>query len=176
MEESARAEMQRAIAALIPFVGAYRLPVNPEELEGMSYAVLRHARSTMSPPEIGESVQHQIEQAHPGIADYRTHVWIFHGDDARYASGVFTDRATALAWTERHTLTGVLTQYTVGDGCYDFAVRDGSFRPTKPHHGNPGHVGGFSPSRTEHIHVRHDSLRVVAVQPHRRDRGAAQLA
>ena len=42
----------------------------------------------------------------------------------------------------------------MGDGCYDIAVREGHFTPTKPHHGTPNHIAGFSPSRTHHIHVR----------------------
>jgi hypothetical protein len=32
-------------------------------------------------------------------------VWIFHGEAARFASGVFDDEATALAWVSRHALT-----------------------------------------------------------------------
>jgi hypothetical protein len=47
----------------------------------------------------------------------------------------------------------VLTEYQVGDGCYDLAVREGQFTPTKPHRGSPGHVAGFSPNWA-HIHVR----------------------
>jgi hypothetical protein len=81
-------------------------------------------------------------------------VWIFHGTGAHFASGVFTDRDQALAWIARHRLTGILTEYPVGDGCYDIAVRDNHFLPSKPHHGTPRHVAGFSPSHTDHIHMR----------------------
>lgn len=81
-------------------------------------------------------------------------VWVFHGEHARFASGVFTDKATALAWAERHQVTGVLTEYPIGDGCYDLAVAHGSFTPSKPHHGSPEHVAGFSPSQTQHLHLR----------------------
>lgn len=81
-------------------------------------------------------------------------VWIFHGADAEFAAGVFADKAEALAWIKRHQLTGVLTEYPVGDGCYDIALRDRHFIPTKPHHGSPAHVAGFSPSTTTHIHVQ----------------------
>jgi hypothetical protein len=80
-------------------------------------------------------------------------VWIFHGDGAHFASGVFVDRAQGLAWIARHRLTGILTEYPVGDGCYDIAVRSGRFTPSKPHHGTPGHVAGFSPA-SDHVHVR----------------------
>lgn len=81
-------------------------------------------------------------------------VWIFHGTGSHFASGVFTDRQQGLAWIARHRLTGILTEYPVGDGCYDIAVRDTHFTPSKPHHGTPAHVAGFSPGHTDHIHVR----------------------
>lgn len=42
-------------------------------------------------------------------------VWIFHGEDAPFASGVFDDQDRALAWVARHRLTGILTEYAVGD-------------------------------------------------------------
>jgi hypothetical protein len=80
-------------------------------------------------------------------------VWLFHGEGNRFASGVFGDEAAGLEWVARHGLTGVLTEYQVGDGCYDLAVQQGRFRNTKPHHGSADHVAGFSPG-LDHIHVR----------------------
>jgi hypothetical protein len=81
------------------------------------------------------------------------HVWIFHSETGRFASGVFTDQASGLVWVAQHELTGVLAEYEVGNGCYDFAVEEGRFRNTKPHHGTPEHVGTFSPG-LGHIHVQ----------------------
>jgi hypothetical protein len=80
-------------------------------------------------------------------------VWVFHGEGARFASGVFEDRETALHWIARHQLTGIPTRYRVGAGCYDIALDQGRFHPTKPHHGTPTHVAGFSPAGP-HVHVR----------------------
>jgi hypothetical protein len=82
------------------------------------------------------------------------YIWIFHGEGARFASGVFTTEDLALEWVARHRLTGVVTQYPVNAGAYDEAIANGWFRPSKPHHGTPTHVAGFSPGHTEHIHVR----------------------
>lgn len=81
-------------------------------------------------------------------------VWIFHGDDAKHAAGVFASEADAAAWVGSHQLSGVLTEYPVGEGCYDAAVRGGHFRPTKPHHGSPAHIASFSPGWTRHVHFR----------------------
>ena len=79
-------------------------------------------------------------------------VWIFHGESAPFASGVFADKASGLEWVARHSLTGLLTEYEVGDGCLDLAVRHGRFRPSRPHHGSPGHIASFSPG-LDHVHV-----------------------
>lgn len=57
-------------------------------------------------------------------------VWIFHGAGASFASGVFASRDDGMAWIARHRLTGILTEYPVGD------------------------VDGFSPRHSDHVHVR----------------------
>jgi hypothetical protein len=80
-------------------------------------------------------------------------VWIFHGETSRFASGVFPDVTSGLEWIAKHRLTGILTEYEVGGGCYDLAVSEGRLRNTKPHHRRTEHVAGFSPGRG-HIHVR----------------------
>ena len=79
-------------------------------------------------------------------------VWIFHGNAARFASGVFASRADGLAWVAKHRLSGLLSEYPIGEGCYDWAEARGRFQPSKPHHGSPDHVAGFSPS-LDHVHV-----------------------
>ena len=82
-------------------------------------------------------------------------VWVFHGDGARHASGVFATKDDALAWVEHHRLTGLLTEYPVGVGAYDDAVAKGRFKPTREHHGTPEHIARFSPGHTEHMHLDH---------------------
>lgn len=52
-------------------------------------------------------------------------VWVFHGEGARFASGVFATEADGLAWVESHRLTGILTEYPLGVGAYDDAVARG---------------------------------------------------
>jgi hypothetical protein len=93
-----------------------------------------------------------------GDATVRTHttgqrVWIFQSEASRFASGVFTDASSGLEWIARHGLSGILTEYEVGGGCYDLAVSQGRFRDTRPHHCTAEHVAGFSPG-LDHIHVR----------------------
>lgn len=157
MVEHSHDRLARAHTALVPFVAAYGLPLNPEDLDEMAYAVISHLDTDESLQDIFDRVQDQIRQALPNPADTpntgRARVWIFHGDGAPFASAVFHNKTTALTWIAHHHVTGILSQYPLGDGCYDIAVAEGRFTPTKPHHGNPQHIARFSPG-AEHIHVR----------------------
>jgi hypothetical protein len=78
-------------------------------------------------------------------------MWVFHGENARYAAGVFATAAEGLTWAATNHVTGVLAEYAVG-GAYDVAVREGRFTPSRPHHGGPDHVAGFSPG-LRHFHI-----------------------
>ncbi len=78
-------------------------------------------------------------------------VWIFHGDRARHASGVFDTLEAGLAWAAEHHVTGILAEYPHG-GAYDVAVNEGRFTPSKAHHGTADHVAAFS-SGLRHIHL-----------------------
>lgn len=80
-------------------------------------------------------------------------VWVFTGDHARHPAGVFASKDEGLAWASARQVSGLLSAYPVGDGCYDIAVREEYFRPSAPHHGSPEHVAGFTPGWTEHIHL-----------------------
>ncbi|MCW3819217.1 hypothetical protein ONA91_32725 [Micromonospora sp. DR5-3] len=81
----------------------------------------------------------------------RSTVWIFHGDRARYASGVFDTLDAGLAWAAEHHVTGILAEYANG-GAYDAAVSEGRFTPSKTHHGTADHVAAFGPG-LRHIHL-----------------------
>jgi hypothetical protein len=52
---------KRASWALIPFVEEWKLSLNPEELDELAYAVLRHFDSDASWEELHASVREQIE-------------------------------------------------------------------------------------------------------------------
>ncbi|MEH1017848.1 hypothetical protein V6U90_32900, partial [Micromonospora sp. CPCC 206060] len=81
----------------------------------------------------------------------RSTVWIFHGDRARYASGVFDTLDAGLAWAAEREVTGILAEYACG-GAYDVAVSAGRFTPSKAHHGTADHVAAFGPG-LRHIHL-----------------------
>lgn len=58
--EPTKQEAEKGTAALVPFVQAWKLPLNPEDLDEIVYAVLRWARSEASYEEIEQAVNEQI--------------------------------------------------------------------------------------------------------------------
>jgi hypothetical protein len=62
MTEPTEQEMFRAATALGPFVRRWRLPLNPEDIDQLAYAVLRHARTNNDPNEIVVAVEEQIDE------------------------------------------------------------------------------------------------------------------
>ncbi|SCG38147.1 hypothetical protein GA0070614_0480 [Micromonospora coxensis] len=81
----------------------------------------------------------------------RSTAWIFHGDRARYASGLFDTLDAGLVWAAEHQVTGILAEYAHG-GAYDVAVSEGRFTPSRAHHGTADHVAAFGPG-LRHIHL-----------------------
>jgi hypothetical protein len=71
----------------------------------------------------------------------------------RHAAGIFHSLEDASAWAARHRLTGIVTEYPLGDGCFDVAVRERRLSPSKLHHGTPANVAAFSPGWTRHVHI-----------------------
>jgi hypothetical protein len=79
-------------------------------------------------------------------------VWIFRGDGANWPSGVFSSEEMAERWIAEHRLTGMITEYPVDVGVYEWAVASGRFRPSKPQHSSSGFIGGFTTAAQEHGH------------------------
>lgn len=62
-----REQIERGAAALVPFVQAWNLPLNPEDLDEIAYAVLTHGqkRRPLNPAEwdaIDRAVREQLEE------------------------------------------------------------------------------------------------------------------
>jgi hypothetical protein len=107
----------------------------------------------LTPDLSSKYIELQPGAATPDTSGQMRTVWIFQGEGAPFAAGVFYSERDGLTWANERGVTGILTEYPVGDGCYDIAVRDGHFRPSKPHHGTPAHVARFSPGWTRHVHI-----------------------
>jgi hypothetical protein len=84
-------------------------------------------------------------------------VWIFQGDGARLPSAVFPTRSAAETWIKAHRLSGLLTEYPLGESVYDWAVRHGHFVPRTPEHSSAKFVAGFTSAHLPHAHFSEDS-------------------
>jgi len=83
-------------------------------------------------------------------------VWVFVGSGARLPSGVFSSRDLAEEWIRTNRLAGLLTEYPLDQSAYDWAVENGHFRPSKPEHGTPKFVAGFTSAMLPHFHYETD--------------------
>lgn len=84
MAEPSRESLRRAVAALVPFVSTYRLPVNPEDLELVAYAVLRFATSSEDFADISPAVEQLISD--------------HFADHARMMAAVVGEEASRIIW------------------------------------------------------------------------------
>lgn len=82
-------------------------------------------------------------------------VWVFNGEGAQFPAGVFSSRDKAVAWIQRHGLTGLLTQYPLDEGVYDWAVREAVFRPKSEKHTSATFVQRFTSASQAHFHFEH---------------------
>ena len=78
-------------------------------------------------------------------------IYLFHGIRGAFPGGAFSTRALAEEWIARNRLSGLLSEYPVDIGVYDWGIRAGLVR--KPRSGDYGAdiIGGFS-SALDHWH------------------------
>jgi hypothetical protein len=79
-------------------------------------------------------------------------VWVFSGAGSRFSSGVFIDKDAAMQWISKHKLSGVLTQYPLNQGVYDWAIDNGVFEPKKEYENSPDYIQKFTCAAQEHYH------------------------
>ena len=56
-------------------------------------------------------------------------VWIFHGENAQFASAVFFQLEKAQSWIYENKVSGILTEYPVDISCYDWAKKNNFYIP-----------------------------------------------
>lgn len=61
-------------------------------------------------------------------------------------------------WISKHKLSGVLTQYPLGMGVYDWATENGLFNPSKEHGASPSFIQQFTCAAQEHYHFEDGEL------------------
>ncbi len=64
----------------------------------------------------------------------------------------FESRGLAEEWIKRHSLSGVLTEYPLNTGIYDWAIGSGLFNPKYPSQANAEFIGRFTSAYLNHSH------------------------
>lgn len=83
-------------------------------------------------------------------------VWILHSANARFAGGAFSNVSEAEAWIGKQALTGLLTEYPMNEGTFDWAIRTGNTgmknEKLKLRIKDPSFIGGFTSASQNHYH------------------------
>jgi hypothetical protein len=79
-------------------------------------------------------------------------VWLFNGDNGRFASGVFTRLDLAEQWIFKNQLSGVLTWYPLDTGVYEWVINKGYWQPKREDQKTAKFIQGFSSASAEHYH------------------------
>lgn len=85
-------------------------------------------------------------------------VWVFHGANGRFSSGVFTTRELAENWINQYSLTGVLTEYPLDISVYDWALRANFFTIKNEAQSQPEFIQKFTTAIQEHYHYENGVL------------------
>lgn len=87
-------------------------------------------------------------------------VWIFVAPKATFPAGVFRFLEQAEEWIAGNRLSGVVTQYPIGFGVYDWAVSTGTFKPQPSKAIDSVFIGRFTSAAMPHHHYE-DGVRVA---------------
>lgn len=79
-------------------------------------------------------------------------VWVFCGQDSQYPGGIFLSVESAERWIAKHRLTGMLIQYPVNEGLYDWVVSQDLFRPKRESQKTSHFIGTFTSAHARHFH------------------------
>lgn len=79
-------------------------------------------------------------------------VWVFNGAEGRFSSGVFTSLDKAEEWIRKHKLAGILTEYPLDEGVYDWAIQNNFFEIKKDDQKGPAFIQGFTSANQDHFH------------------------
>ena len=79
-------------------------------------------------------------------------IWVFVANGASLPSGVFRGQDSAKEWIKKYSLSGLLTEYPIDVGVYDWAIGKGLFNPRFPSQQSSEFIGKFTSAYLNHIH------------------------
>ena len=85
-------------------------------------------------------------------------IYIFNAEHSAFASAVFTSKQLAESWILKHHVCGVLTEYPVNMGCYDWAIEKGHFQAKSPIDRSPVFIAKFLSAYQKNWRYKHGDL------------------
>lgn len=79
-------------------------------------------------------------------------VWVFHGANAHFSSGVFSSLDKAAGWIRKNKLSGILTEYQLDESPYDWAVINNFFEVKRADQAEAEFIQKFTSASQEHYH------------------------
>jgi len=111
-----------------------------------------------------QTIQHVIEELlfnmefkaiFSQTSDHKT-IWVFNGANSQFSGGVFEELHVAENWIAKNNLTGMLTEYPINTGVFDWASENDliSMKPEKIEQkkNDPIFIGGFTTASMNHNH------------------------
>ena len=81
------------------------------------------------------------------------YIYIFNNPSkSKFSSGAFSSKALADQWIKKYKLSGILSQYPIDIGVYDWAISKKFFVASVERDNHPDFIGSFSSASLEHYH------------------------
>ncbi|MCY0969092.1 DUF7710 domain-containing protein [Chryseobacterium wangxinyae] len=85
-------------------------------------------------------------------------VFVFNGEESNFPSGIFTTLEKAKVYIEKYSLSGILTQFPIDIGIYDWAIQKDFFSVKNEYQKEPRFIERFSCASIEHFHFKNGKV------------------
>lgn len=79
-------------------------------------------------------------------------IYVFMGKGANFPAGAFNNKENAIEWIKKYALSGVLSEYPIDVGLYDWAIEKGYFDVKKDYQKESKFVEKFTCASINHFH------------------------
>ena len=83
-------------------------------------------------------------------------IWVFNGARSQHSGGLFEDLEEAEKWIEQNKLTGMLTEYPINTGVFDWAIENNlvnmKAEKIEQKKNDSMFIGGFTTASMHHYH------------------------
>jgi hypothetical protein len=81
-------------------------------------------------------------------------IWIFHGNEAQFCSGVYEELKQAETFIKKYSLSGILTKMPLNKSVYEWTIEKGFFEPKRDYQHSSKFIQNFTSAYLEHYHYQ----------------------